>query len=224
VANWPDIPTAVADLQRFVNDGPLDRFVKEKIVVNPADGVNTTFLVWDERLIGSTLVVSLDFVPVLFSSITQPLDSNGINITGQFTLATPPPQGTGIRASYFFQFFLLAELQEALQMAAQELNETDDITLVASGLKLAALSFAGSFAYQRLAIRWAQKLSNRFLMIEEPQNNENMMRPNMFRQIAKDLWDQGVKLRDSFYMRHGRRNAPAFNRFYPRIPNVGPRP
>jgi len=229
---WPDLPTAVLDCRRFVNDTPVDRFVKEKIVVGPADGTNTNFFAWDTRFVGSTLVVTLDFVPVPFASVTQTLGFSGattpfdlgLNITGQFTLATPPAPTTTVRAGYFWVYFLDTEITESLQNAANEINEQDDPTILPAGIKLAALNFAGSFLYSRLSIRWAQKMSNQFLMIEEPQDRENMQRPNMFMQISKQMWDQGVKLRDGFYMRHGRRNAPAFNRFYPRIPNLAPRP
>ncbi len=229
MASWASLAAATSDLRTFVNDGPVDRLVKEKVVIGATNGVNTTYMTWEDRIIGATLVVTIDYVPYP-GAFTQALDANGINLTGTFTLATPgstppvPPVATAVvRAQYYFQYFLDAELQEALFMAANEMIETDDPTQVPSGLKYAMLYFAGSFAYQKLAIRWAQVLSNRFLVVEEPSHNENMQRPNMFQQIAKSLWDQGTKLRDGYYMRHGRRNAPAFNRYYPRIPIIGPR-
>src|SRR5712691_6274527 len=111
MANWTSLAAATSDLRTFVNDGPVDRLVKEKVVINAANGVNTTFMTWDDRIIGSTLQVTIDYV-LYAGVITQALDANGINLTGTFTLATPganppvPPVTTAaVRAQYYFQYF-----------------------------------------------------------------------------------------------------------------------
>lgn len=220
---WLNLQTARDDLRRFVHDGPSDRLVKEKSTVGTTNGVNKDFMTWDDRLIGPSLRVTVDYVVVPVDQVTQEVDDQGVNLVGMFTLATAPSPTTSVRAQYYYLFFLDAELETALQMAAQELIENDDVTQLPAGLKLTALHFAGHFTYQKQAMRWAQKMSNKFLMIEEPANNDNMMRPNMFRQIAADLWKTGVELRDGYYMRHGRRHAPSFAVFKPVIPRVGPR-
>ena len=78
-------------------------------------------------------------------------------------------------------------------------------------------------AFQKQAIRWAQRMSGRFLLEEEPVTQETEQRANHFLQIAREYWKQGVQSRDSFYMRHGRRNAPAAGMWKPHVPPLAPR-
>jgi len=85
------------------------------------------------------------------------------------------------------------------------------------------LHYAGHFAYMKQAMRWAQRMSSRFILEEEPLDNETLVRSNMFQSIAKTLRDTGDELRDNFYKRHGRRHAPAFNIIKPSIRPVAPR-
>lgn len=212
---WPDYTTAIADLRRFVSDGPQDRPVKLKQIVGVVNGVNKTFLIFDDRILPGSLVVTVDDA-VVSATLTDP-------VTGIFETDTPPPVGSTVRAAYYFQYFLDEELKQALELAIGEVTESESITSISPGFKLAALSFAGSFAYQKQAMRWAQRMSSRFLLEEEPVQAETLTRSNMFRDIARDLLRQGRELRDNFYQRHGRRNAPSFAVYKPRIPSVGPR-
>jgi hypothetical protein len=212
---WPDYAAAIADLRRFVSDGPQDRPVKLKQVVGVVDGVNTTFTLFDDRIVPGSLTVSVDYTTV-GATLVDP-------VLGLVVTDTPPPVGSTVRAAYYFQYFLDDELQEALDLAVGEITESDQITSIAFGFKLAALNLAGAFAYQKQAMRWAQRMSARFLLEEEPIQAENLARSNMFRDIARDLLRQGRELRDSVYTRHGRRNAPAFAVYKPAIPPVGPR-
>jgi hypothetical protein len=214
--NWQTPAEARNDLRRFLNDGPLDRPVKNKQVVGIVDGSNKEFMTWDDRVVPDSLVATVNFEPVAVATFDDP-------IMGVFTLESAPAAQKVVRARYYFQFFLDGDLDEALKMAAGELHETDDITSVQPGLKNSALNFGGHFAFQKQAIRWAQRMSARFLLEEEPVTQETEQRGNHFLQIAREYWKQGTQGRDSFYMRHGRRNAPASSMWKPRIPPLAPR-
>ena len=47
---WQTQAAARADLRKFLNDGPLDRPVKNKQVIGVVDGSNKEFMTWDDRI------------------------------------------------------------------------------------------------------------------------------------------------------------------------------
>lgn len=212
---WTSAQVARDDLRRYVNDGAQDRPIKQKLVFGAVNGQNTKFTTFDDRLVASSFVATVDFVPV-----TATLDDP---VMGDFTLASAPLNGSQVRAKYFFQYFLDSDLDEALQMAAIECIESDDITQVTFGLKPAALNFGGHFAYTKMAIRWAQRMSSKFLLEEEPTQEDLQQRPAHFLKIAGDMYKHAVLMRDAFYMRNGRRNAPAVAVNKPRLRAIAPR-
>lgn len=225
MANWTDVTQAVLDLRRFVNDGPSDRPIKRKQVIGRVDGINVNYITWDDRIIDTTLQVSLDDAPYDPSQVV--VDDA---ILGRFHLITttvsntpqvPAPAQSTLRASYFFQYFLDEDLVMAMEMAAQEIAETDDITLIASGLKLAALNFAAFVGYEKQAMRWEARKSTEFILQEEPLDADTMNRSNFLQKAAEKYYEMAIKLRNGFYQRHGRRDAPAMTIFKP---NVNPRP
>jgi len=223
VANWPSQQAAIDDLRRFVNDGPLDRPVKRKQVIGRVDGINTNFMTWDDRIIPTTLLVSVDDAPYAASQVVvdDPILGTFHLIVSAGPPVAPPPLQSTVRAAYYFQYFLDSELSEALMLSAQIITEGDDPTMIASGLKPAALHFGSSFAYGKQAMRWAQRKSAQFLLEEEPLSDDVMNRSNLFQRMSDAYYNKGLKLRDSFYMRDGRRNVPSFNVFKP---NTSPTP
>ncbi len=215
---WPDLATARLDLRRFLNDGPKDRFIKQKGIapVGAIDGANTTFFTFEDRLVVGTLVV---FVNGAVASGVTLVDA----VQGQFTVTPAPAAQSTIRASYFFQYFLDEDLDEALDLATGELNETSDITLVPLGLKGAALNFSAYFAISKQVIRWSQRKSAQFQLEEEPIQQEPTNRSDLFERTAERFYKKAVEMRTSYYTRHGRRNAPAFNVYKPVIRQIAPR-
>lgn len=215
---WPAVVQYVADLRRFLNDGPLDKSVKDKKVLGDADGTNAAFFTAEDRLVEETLHVTMNSAEVLDNEII--VDDL---ILGRFRFVTPPPQGRDIRARYFYQDFLDLELIEASEMAANEIAESDDITVVPLGLKFVALKYGAHFAYLKLALSYARRMSDRFMLQERPIADDVAGRSNMFSQLAKDMYESAIKARDDFYTGHGRRNVAAFRVFRPVIPWIGPR-
>lgn len=218
---WATSDAARDELRAFLNDGPSDRPVKGKKLVGTANGQNKIFFAFDDRIVlstPSTVFVSLsgiDLAPGGFS-----LDDA---IMGQFTLAVAPPVGAEVRGRYYVQFFLDSELDEFLRLGAGQIVESRDITMINDGLAAAALNFAGYFGFAKQSIRWAQRMSEKYLLEDAPIDDGASQRPNLFRQIANDYLKNAKDARDSFYQRDGRRNAPAWRMFKPVIPNVGPR-
>lgn len=216
---WTSAVEARTELRRFLSDGPQDRPVKNKAVIGAADGSNQIFYTFEDRIVDQSIVFSYNFVEQA-SAIVSAQDL----VMGRFTLTPAPPANTEIRARYYWQLFLDEDLDEALRLAAGEIHETDDITQVEPGLKNAALHYGAAFGYTKQSTRWAvQRQSDRFLLREAPVDDGSQNAANGFRDAAKTYMQMAVDLRSSFYQRHGRRDAPAFNVYKPRIPSIGPR-
>lgn len=215
MAVWPDIATAVGELRTYLNDGPQDRPVKQKKLVGEVDGTNTEFFIFEERVVVGSLSVTVNFTPVA-STLSDP-------VLGVVTLPTPPDRGTTVRGRYYFQYFTDAELQESLLNACGQVLSVEDVTQIGIGLKQPVLAYAGYFAYTKQSIRWAQRMSQKFLLDEEPLQSENNNRSNLFKQMAKGFMDDARIMRDDFYKRQSRALAPAAAVTKLRIPWIGPR-
>jgi hypothetical protein len=213
---WASATVARDELRAFLNDGTRDRPIKGKKLIGTVDGVNTEFFTYEERLVDdASLVVTVD-IAVVSASITDAT-------RGVIQLAAPPAQQTTVRGQYYFQYFLDSELDEALRNAAGEIIESDDITQVGFGFKNAALNYAGYFCFTKQAIRWAQRMSEKYILEDSPAEDGASQRPNLFNQIAQSYLKNAGDFRDSYYKRHGRRFAPAWAMFKPTIPPVGPK-
>lgn len=223
MALWPDAAAAVAELRQFLSDGPSDRHVKDKKVLLPVDGTNVTFQTLEDRLVtpaaGSPIpapgvIVRVDYQPVTVSSVDY--------LGGLVTLATAPPGSADVKAEYYYQFFLDIELTNALELASSMIIGGPNYLLIADTFKMATLYLAASVGYQKQAARWVERITNKYMLQEQPLDAETMGRSNLFQSLANNYYKQGISARDDFYTRQGRRNAPAWRQTHPRIPPVGP--
>ncbi len=216
---WGSVAEARDELRRFVADGPQDKPIKDKLIVGTADGVRQKFFTFEERIVAGSIVFS-------FAGVEQPpgIIADQDLVMGRFTLAPAPPANTEIRARYYWQLFLDADLDDGLRFAAGEIHETDDITTVEPGLKYAALHYAAHHGYGKQHTRWLiQRNSDKYLLLEAPVDDGARERAESFATVAETYYKMAVELRDAFYTRHGRRNAPAFTVYKPQIPIIGPR-
>jgi len=209
--------TALQDLRVFLTDTPADNLIKDKAVIPPVgDGVRTNFMTFDDRLLASG-VLSGEFPPLRVWVDGQEVASSGIQVVdrirGEFRfLYTVPNSGQTIRASYYFQQFLDAELENYLERA-RELVNAASIEDVPEGLRTAVLHFAGSLAFSRLAVRWQQRKTQQFLLADEPARMEAEEKIEFFRERAQEYMETALKLRQQYYfMRMDRGHAPAYGR------------
>jgi hypothetical protein len=208
---------AIDALRVFLSDGPTDKPVKGKSIVGPVNGTNVNFYTWDDRLVAGTLRV---FVNDVDSTVTILDDDLAI---GYFTLAAAPRVDSRILAQYFYQYFFDHELDTFLTQAASQYDANGNVVLLDIGLQLSCLHFAGFFAYQKLSMRWVERMTSRFLLQEAPVEADVLNRANLFKAQAEQLREEARRLRLDFYQQQGRRAQAAFGVSYPRIPRVGPR-
>lgn len=215
---WPTAAAALADLRTFVNDGPQDKLVKVKSVVGDVNAINQTFYTYEDRVVNDgTFTPIVNFADLVSGfSLVDP-------IQGRFTITPAPVTTAKVRARYYYQYFLDAELTEALQMAAGQIVESDDITLVAAGFKLAALNYAGYFGFKKQAIRWAVRMSEKFLLEDSPVEGDPQNRSNLFNQLANEYLKAAKDFRNDVYTGQGQRNIPQIMMIKARIPNAAPR-
>lgn len=212
---WPNLATATSELRTYLNDGPFDRPVKQKKLIGEVDGTNTEFFAFEERVVVGSMNASVEFTPVA-SVLSDP-------ILGLVTITPAPQRGGTVRGRYYYQYFTDAELSESLSHACGQVISTEDVTQISIGLKEPVLAYAGYFAYTKQSIRWAQRMSQKFLLDEDPLNQENNNRSNLFKSLAKGFMDDARIMRDDFYKRQSRALAPAAGVTKLRIPWIGPR-
>lgn len=209
------------ELRRFLNDGPVDRPVKaKKPAVGAVNGVNATFILWEERLVPGTLNVTVNG-NLLEEDDLDEVDSEFGKFT--FTPQTVPPAQAEVLVSFYYRYFTDPDLDDALSNALGQIGDDMGLDGVTSGLKLSVLNFAGYHAFSKLAVRWAQQASLKFQLEEEPIQSEVLARSNLFATLAKTFFDTARTLRGDYYRRQGRREAPAFAVFKPVIPSPGPK-
>lgn len=215
--------TASADLRTLLSDGPIDRIAFRKKVIGELNGTNTLFKTFEARRVTD------------FTTAVSPLGvyKNGVRyadasitaddpITGAFTLAVAPTDGDSVECNYYYQYFTDAELAVFLTDSCEWLGLGQDYITIAEGLRPSAKFYAGSEAYTKLASRWAERMSNTYLMEEEP-NPVNMGVADTYRKLSNDCKAKATDLRDQYYTRQGQALAPLFVSSWGAVPAVVPK-
>lgn len=205
--------TSLTDLRILLNDNSFDKRAFEKSLFGSVDGTNTVFKTFETRIVPGSITIFVNKLPQTITAFDY--------VAGEFTLSTAPPPASAMKASYYFQYFLDNELTDFVSYGAERIS-ISDVTLVPFGLQQAVLEFAASFAYEKLSSRWMNKMSETFLMQDAPMGNE-ATRSNLFKQQADTHYKNAIELRDDFYKRQGRRNAPAYGRVKGNVPYYTPR-
>lgn len=197
---------SVSDLRTQLSDGPTDKLRYRKRCFDQANGVNKIFKTFEfRRLTNFTSAVAPEgvYVDGVASAVTS--DSP---LIGEFELAVAPTDGKIVECTYYIQWFLDTELTVFLQMAANWLGAADTNS-IPEGLKPSALKYACADAYQKLALRWAEHISETY-RLEDGQDPKRMDIVESYRKAGLDSRKEAEKMRDIFYTRQGRNLQPLF--------------
>lgn len=180
------LSSATLSLRRRLSDAADDKYVHQMEVDPEPDGVQTTFAVPESRLVPDTLEVTLDGVPVTPDSVDL--------VAGRFSLSAPD-SNQKLRASYYFQWFTDADLEDFLGQATQLLgyDGVEDEALPV-GLRPAILGFGSYYAYMKKAAEAADSVSASAGGFSTSTDRQN---PNWLA-MAKTAWDQASKEREAF--------------------------
>lgn len=142
--------------------------------------------------------------------------------TGDFELVTAPQNTDTLEASYYAQWFTDEEIDQFLVTACNWLSLGDDYgNAIEQGLRPAALKFAASEAYRKLAARWSQMLSEQYLM-QDAQEKGRFTIVDAWMKSAKQAEDAAYKARDDFYSRSGQSNIPFAGSIQGAVPRTTP--
>lgn len=214
--------TAIDDVRMKLNDGSLDKIRAFKRVVGQIDGSNKVFKTFEFRRVSN------------FTTAAQPLGvyKNQIRLdataiasddptSGFFSLVAAPSAGDVLEATYYTQYFLDAEVQTFLRLAASWLGLGTDYNNVPNGLQPAAIQYASAEGYQKLASRFSEHLSETYRLEDMPDVTRQALIAE-YKNAGAQAREQAHTLRDEYYTRQGQSLSPLFAVNAGRIPNVVP--
>lgn len=212
--------TALVDLRTLLSDGPTDKYRWRKPVFPAPNGALTSFKTFEYRRI-TDLTTPTAPLGVYVNSLPVPVTSDD-PATGEFIITTAPNDGDKIEVSYYVQWFLDSELTSFIISASQWLLLGSDFTQVEEGLRPAAIKFAASEAYLKLALRWSERQSEMY-RVEDAQDPKNKDALKGFTDLAEYFKGEASKLRDERYTRSGQPLAPIFSTIRGRARSTTPR-
>lgn len=212
--------TSLADLRVKLSDNPTDKLRAFKRVIGQIDGTNTRFKTFEFRRVTN------------LSTATAPLGlyKNGIAIgsaatddtaSGYFTVNTAPAVDDVLEATYYVQFFLDSELQSFLRFSSNWLGIGDDYTQVPTGLIPACLHWAMGEAYGKLALRFAEHISETYRLEDSP-GEDRFKVVDEYKQLAKMAREEALLFRDEYYKRQGQHLSPLYGLNKGAVRDVGP--
>lgn len=215
--------TGISDLRTNLSDGATDKYRSRKKVLGECNGSNTHFKTFESRRVTDLTAAAAPLGVYVAGTRLAPSDiASDDPVTGEFTLSTPPTDGQDVEASYYSQWFVDSEISEFLNSASRWLGLGADHTVIPDGLQPAALKYAQHDAYSKLALRFAEHTSEMY-RLEDGQDPKRMEIVDAYQKASSASLKEAVSMRDDYYKRQGRANAPAFNYARGAVRNETPR-
>jgi hypothetical protein len=212
--------TSLSELRMLLNDGPTDKYRDKKRLLGKVDGTNKLFKSLEFRRItnftSATAPLGVYVSEVLASVASDDPD------TGNVTLTTAPTDGNFVESSYYVQWFIDSEITFFLQTATRWLQSSTDQTEIPPGLQPAALNYAASEAYQKLALKFAETQSSTFRLEDAPDPKATSV-VDEYKKTSLEFRTKALSLRDEFYTRQGQSLQPLFKSLGGRVSDVPPR-
>lgn len=200
--------TADADLRRLLSDGATDRLRFKKKVIGVQDSSNKFFKTFEYRRITNLKTTTDPNLGVFVNNVKVTLESDDLT-TGIFKLSAAPTNTASVYASYYYNWFLDAEITAFLVAASNFLGFGGTYSTVSGGLQNAALKYAQHDAYQKLALRFAESLSSVYKLEDVPDEKLNDI-VRAYKMMSDNLLKEAIQLRDDYYTRQGQAQAPRF--------------
>lgn len=215
--------TSVTELRQLIADTEFHKKATKKKLIGAIDGDNKSFITYDKRILEDTLEIYVNNVSVGFTLEDA--------IKGTITISSAPDKNSKVEASYYWQFWLDDELTNFLNKGAEATSQwtsaiPDNAYLqILPGLKTAALMLAASLANRSLIQYLVNRRHSEEFLLEQDGNSDSGFSQmiNALQKVADQYWSDGLKMRDDFYQRQGKRNAPAFAIKQSNLKQYGPR-
>jgi len=189
----------INDLRVHLDDKSNSKLERREDLSRQVNGTNTTFIVSNFPLVPGSLKVSVDggseFVP---PSIDE--------TRGGFTLTTAPT--TSLFATYNWQFYSDDDLTDFIDLAIKECGfpGVASLALVPESLIPAVHYYAISHAWEGLYGRHSEYFD---AQAAGKGISKNAI-PERFQRQSEAALAQATQARQEYYMRQGRREAPAY--------------
>lgn len=226
--NWL---TAETDLRTQLSDGPKDKHCYRKSLFGELNGTNLRFKTLEFRRLNNFTDTAVDSPTATLPPLgvwlngvilsASDIDSDNPE-TGDFVLKVAPENGDTLEASYYAQWFNADEIAQFLRFACNWLAFGDDFTLISPGLRPAAIQYASAEAYQKLASRWSQMLSEQYLR-QDATEKERFAIVDAWMKASETARKNAYKARDDFYSRSGQSNIPYASSIQGSVPNPQPK-
>jgi hypothetical protein len=214
--------TAISDVRLKLSDNPNDKLRAFKKVLGQVDGVNVLFKSFEFRRVTDFTSAAAPLGVYVNQSRLDTTDIASDDLqTGYFTLVTPPAADAAVEATYYVQFFYDTELEGFLRLSANWLGFGDDFTTITEGLRPAAIQYAIGDAYQKLAMRFAEHISETYRLEDAP-TEDRFRIVEQYKQLAAQSHEEARGFRDEFYKRQGQPLAPIYGLNKGFVRDVGP--
>lgn len=211
--------TPEVDLRRTLNDGATDKLRHRKRVFGQVNGTNVTFKTLEFRRITD---LSTATAPLGVYVNNLPVTVSGdLKEVGEFALSAAPVDGDIVEASYYIQYFLDAELSGFLVDASEWLGFGTTYSNIAEGLRPASLQYSAYLAYQKLAMKFHENLTETYRLEDSPAS-KNIEYLNWLNTMADGFLKRATSLRKTFYERNDQASAPLFAVSAGRVPRNVP--
>jgi hypothetical protein len=211
--------TSTTELRTLLSDGATDKLRYRKRVFGMQDGTNKVFQTFEfRRLTNFTTATAPSGVYV--NGVIQTVDTDFTEV-GEFKLHTAPANTDTVEATYYNQWFLDAELDQFCSNGGNWLGFSDK-TVTPVGLQPSLIRYAAADAYEKLALRYAEHVSERFRLEDAP--DPKLRTPVVqYMDMAKNYREEATKQRDQYYTRQGQSLQPLFNTVTGTVKNQTPR-
>ena len=214
--------TALSDLRLKLSDNPNDKLRAFKRVFGQVDGSNKVFKTFEFRRVSDfTSAVAPLGIYINQVRINAAAIASDDLTTGYFTLVSAPAATDVVEATYYVQFFYDAELDGFMRISANWLGLGDDYSQVPNGLRPACIQYALGDAYQKLAMRFAEHISETYRLEDAP-TEDRFRIVDQYKQLAAQSHQEAKDFRDEYYKRQGQHLSPLYGLSLGRVRDVGP--
>jgi len=214
--------TAKVELRELLNDNNNDKLRFRKRVIGTCNGSNVIFKTLEFRRLTNFITPTAPFGVFISDAATAATVTADFPEIGSFQLATAPANGDFVEATYYVQFFLDAELDTYLTSACRWIQSSDDFTKIPPGLQPAALKYGAADAYEKLASKFQEHLSDTYRTEDAPDEKKTSL-VSEYRTLALKYREESAKLRAQFYTRQDQALQPLFANNLGAVPDVPPR-
>lgn len=219
--------TSVQDLRISLSDQDTDKLRFQKMVFGDINGSNLLYKTFEFRRVTDFTQASSQAQGLGVYLDNQLLAATAVATdnpyVGYFTMASAATAGQSLQASYYIQWFTDTELTDFLNLAANWIGTTTDITLIDPGLIPSALKYCAYQAYQKLSLKYAESISETYRLEDSP-DEKRFEIVSVYKSAASSSLKEAQMLRDDFYKnRKGQALAPISMSIVGNVRDVTPR-